>query len=246
MNLAILLAGSSEIFKDKGQKYPKPLVEIQSRIIIDRVAENLKPLIDCSDKVIFLIRRDDDQKFHLSSIISLLVPKAKVVLVNGETSGAACTAMLSVEYVDDNKPLLLINGDQIMDADYLSFLEVFSKKGIDAGTVVFQSVHPRWSYVRTDNNDQVTESAEKKPISNTATAGFYYYKKAELFFKYVERMIMKDAHVDGCFFVCPVFNEMILDQKVIKTKKIKPEQYHSLMTPELIKDYKKFIERGEE
>ncbi|MDC3315682.1 glycosyltransferase family 2 protein [Candidatus Thioglobus sp.] len=246
MNLVILLAGSSEIFKDKGQKYPKPLVEIQGRVVIDRVVENLKPLMGCSDKVVFLIRKDDDQKFHLSDVINLLVPKSRVLLVNGETSGAACTALLSVEHVDNMKPLLLVNGDQIIDADYLSFLKVFSKKGVDGGTVVFQSVHPRWSYVRIDDNGQVTESAEKKPISNNATAGFYYYKKANLFFKYAERMIMKDAHINGKFFVCPVFNEMILDQKVIKTKKIKPEQYHSLMTPELIKDYKKFIERGEE
>ena len=59
-------------------------------------------------------------------------------------------------------------------------------------------------------------------------------------------MIMKDAHVDGKFFVCPVFNEMILDQKLLKTIRIKPEQYHSLMTPELLMDYKNFLERGEE
>lgn len=246
MNLVILLAGSSEIFRDKGQKYPKPLLEIQGRAVIDRVVENLKPLMDCSDNVVFLIRKDDDQKFHLSDIINLLVPKSKVLLVNGDTSGAACTALLSVEHVDNVKPLLLVNGDQIIDADYLSFVKSFSNEGVDGGTVVFQSVHPRWSYVRIDDNGYVTESAEKKPISNNATAGFYYYKRADLFFKYAERMIMKDAHVDGKFFVCPVFNEMILDQRLIKTTRIKSEQYHSLMTPELIDDYKNFLERVEE
>ena len=45
MNLVILLAGSSEIFMDKGQKYPKSLVEIQGRAVIDRVVENLKPKV---------------------------------------------------------------------------------------------------------------------------------------------------------------------------------------------------------
>ena len=30
MNIVILLAGSSELFKDKGQKYPKSLVEFRS------------------------------------------------------------------------------------------------------------------------------------------------------------------------------------------------------------------------
>ena len=111
----------------------------------------------------FLIRKDDDQKFHLSDIIKLLVPKSEVVLVNGETSGAACTALLSVEHVDNLKPLLLVNGDQIINADYLSFLKFFSDEGVDGGTVVFQSVHHRWSYVRIDDNNQVTESTEKKP-----------------------------------------------------------------------------------
>jgi len=244
VNLVILLAGSSEIFKNKGQKYPKPLVEINGRVVIDRVVENLKPLIEYSDRVIFLIRKDDDQKFHLSDIVRLLVPQAKTVLVNSETSGAACTAMLSVELVDENKPLLLVNGDQIIDIDYPDFLSNLNNKEIDAGTIVFQSVHPRWSYVKLNDAGQVTESAEKKPISNTATAGFYYYKEARLFFKYAERMIMKDAHVDGCFFVCPVFNEMILDQKVIKAFMIDSCRYHSLMTPELLKRYEVFIEKG--
>ena len=37
----------------------------------------------------------------------------------------------------------------------------------DAGVITFESVHPRWSYVRLDSENRVTETAEKRPISNS-------------------------------------------------------------------------------
>ena len=45
-----------------------------------------------------------------------------------------------------------------------------------AGTVIFKSVHPRWSYVKLDSKKNVVEAAEKVPISNNATAGTYFFK----------------------------------------------------------------------
>ena len=131
------------------------------------------------------------------------------------------------------------------EADYLDKLSIFKDSEADAGVVIFKSVHPRWSYVKVGNNGNVTESAEKKPISNSATAGFYLYKKASMFVEYAKQMIMKDANLDGYFYICPVFNEMILEQKIIKTFTIQPQQYHSFMSPEMLIDYKDFLDRKE-
>ena len=55
MNLIVLMAGPSDLFQNVNQKYPKFLIEINGRTIIDRVVENLTPLYTYCDNIIFII-----------------------------------------------------------------------------------------------------------------------------------------------------------------------------------------------
>ena len=57
----------------------------------------------------------------------------------------------------------------------------------------------------------------KGPISNIATVGFYYWKQGSDFVKYAEQMINKNIRVNNEFYVCPVFNQAIEDNKEIRT-----------------------------
>jgi dTDP-glucose pyrophosphorylase len=88
---------------------------------------------------------------------------------------------------------------------------------VDAGIVTFQSTHPKWSFAKVDNDGNVTEVAEKNPISDKATAGIYFWLKGSDYVKYAEQMIAKNIRVKNEFYVCPVFNEAIADGKRIKT-----------------------------
>ena len=63
MNILVLMAGDSKHFYDKGYKHPKPLIEVNGRMIIELVANSIINLRDSNDKVIFAIKRDDDQKY---------------------------------------------------------------------------------------------------------------------------------------------------------------------------------------
>ena len=83
----------------------------------------------------------------------------------------------------------------------------------DGGIVTFKSTHPKWSFAKLNNDGLVTEVAEKNPISDTATVGFYYWKKGSDFVKYAEEMINENIRVNNEFYVCPVFNQAIKDSK---------------------------------
>ena len=238
MNILVLMAGDSKQFYDKGYKHPKPLIEVNGRMIIELVANSIINLRDSKDKVIFAIKRDDDQKYYISNIIKLLIEDAVIIIVESNTAGAACTALLAVDHIDNNEELLIVNGDQIIDIEYKDLLKNLGSGDYSAGTVVFKSVHPRWSYVKLDSKKNVVEAAEKVPISNHATAGTYFFKSGKDFVNYTKKMIMKDANTDGAFFICPVFNEMILDGRQIVTTEIEPHNYHSLMSPSLIEEYR--------
>ena len=79
-------------------------------------------------------------------------------------------------------------------------------------------------------NMEITEVAEKKVISNHATVGIYFWKKGSDYVKYAEKMIKKNIRVKNEFYVCPVFNEAIKDNKKIIIENI--EEMWGLGTPE--------------
>ena len=111
----------------------------------------------------------------------------------------------------------------------------------DGGIVSFKATHPKWSFAKVNDHGLVTEVAEKNPISDIATVGYYYWKKGSDFVKYAEQMIEKDIRVNNEFYVCPVFNEAIADKKEIRVFNI--DKMWGLGTPEdldyYLKNYKK-------
>ena len=100
----------------------------------------------------------------------------------------------------------------------------------DGYILTFESMHPKWSYIKVDQKNYVTEVAEKKPISNIATVGIYYWKHGKDFVKYAEQMISKNIRVNNEFYVCPVYNEAILDNK--KIQKFDIDKMWGIGTPE--------------
>jgi hypothetical protein len=96
--------------------------------------------------------------------------------------------------------------------------------------VIFPSVHPRYSYVRLDDQGFVTEAAQKNPISHHATTGIFWYRRTGDFRAAVESMIRKDAHVKNHFYVCLAFNEMLLEQAKVGVIQIEPSQYFPIKT----------------
>ena len=239
MNVVVMLAGDGGNFVKDGQNYPKLLTEINGRTMIEIVLEGLTSLTDSENNIIFMVRKHDNDRYYLGDIIRLILPKSHIITVEGETSGAALTSLLAIEYLDEEKSLVLVNGDQLLNYDENELVKFFIKNDADAGVCVFNSFHPRWSYVRTDEDGLVVEAAEKKPISGQATTGFYYYKKTFEYIECAKRMILKGGDVNGLYYICPVFNEMILEQKKILTYSIDVKKYHSFMSPEKVKEFEK-------
>ena len=239
MNILIPIGGSDENFRQHGHVYAKPLVEIAGRPLVQHAFAPLQRIPDA--QAIFVIRKEDDLRFHLRDVLQLLDPGAVVIRADGATAGAACTALLAIEQIDTETELLIANGDQVLDFDLGAVIERFRARRLDAGTVVFDSVHPRWSFVKTDAGDMVIEAAEKRPISRNATAGVYYFREGRLFVEAAKRMIRKDASVNGGFFVCPSLNELVLAQMRVGVERIDRARYISLASPQAVEEYEQIL-----
>lgn len=237
MNVLILCAGGLDSYQNSGSLYPKNLAEIAGRPLVQHVLEHLLPLKTLGARFVALIPGEENRRFHTGSVIRLIEPDAVVLEIPETTAGAACTALLAVEWADNQEPLLIVNGDILIDRDPVALITDFHSRRLDAGIVVFDDVHPRWSFVKLDAQGMVIEAAEKRPISRHATAGLYWFARGSDFVRAAGAMLRKNAAIDGLFYVSPVFNEMILAQARIGVTVIEKHQYHSLKDPAGARSY---------
>lgn len=236
MNILIPMAGAGSRFQHAGYTFPKPLIDVNGKPMIQVVVENLN--IDAN--YIFIVQKQHREKYNLDTLLKLITPSCCVIEVDGITDGAARTTLLAKEYINNDFPLLVANSDQFIEWDSNSFMYKMIEQNLDGGIVTFHGVHPKWSFVKIDEYGYVTEVAEKNPISDIATAGIYYWSKGSDYVKYAEQMINNNIRTNNEFYVCPVFNEAINDGKKIKTFNI--EKMWGLGTPEDLKYFLKNYE----
>lgn len=226
MNVLIPMAGAGSRFANAGYTFPKPLIEVNGKPMIQVVVENL----NIEANYTFIVQKEHYEKYSLQYLLNLIAPNCNIVQVDGLTEGAACTALLAKEFINNDAPLVMANSDQFVKWNSNECLYAFNADGIDGGIVTFKATHPKWSYAKIGEDGFVCEVAEKKPISDNATVGIYYWKSGSDYVKYAEQMIEKNIRVNNEFYVCPVFNEAITDGKKIRVKEI--EKMWGIGTPE--------------
>jgi NDP-sugar pyrophosphorylase family protein len=229
------MAGRSQHFADSEYSFPKPLIEIGQKTMIEHVVANLATA--GSDlQFIFVVAAADCRKFHLDSTLSIITnQKCKLVKLDSDTKGAACSALMAIKYIANEQPLIIANSDQLFETPISELIQNIGES--DAGVATFDSVHPRWSYVRLNEQGLITETAEKRPISRQAIAGIYYFRQGKDFVDAAMSMIQKDSNVNGSFYISPCLNEMILKGKKIRTAGVDVKRYHTFYTPQKIKEY---------
>ena len=238
MNILIPMAGRGSRFASQGFTFPKPLIEVRGKPMIQVVVDNL----NIQAKFTFIVLKEHYEKYSLQYLLNLIAPDCNIVQVDGITEGAACTTLLAKEFIDNDQPLLMANSDQFVEWDSNETIYAFTNNECDGGILTFPASHPKWSYAKLDNDGFVSEVAEKKPISEHATVGIYWWKKGSDYVKYAEQMITKDIRTNNEFFVCPVFNEAIQDGKKIRIKEINKDGMWGIGTPE---DLSYFLENYE-
>ena len=226
MNVLIPMAGAGSRFEQAGYTFPKPLIDVNGKPMIQRVVDNLN--IDA--RHIFIVQKSHYEKYALKHMLNLIAPNCEIVQVEGMTEGAACTTLLAKEFIDNNEPLVLANSDQYVQWDSNQFMYSAMADDIDGSILTFEATHPKWSYARLNEDGFVVEVAEKKPISKHATVGVYFWRRGSDYVRSAESMIQKNIRVNNEFYVCPVYNEALLEGARVKTFHI--DKMWGLGTPE--------------
>jgi len=200
------MAGQGSRFTEKGYTFPKPLIDVKGKPMIQVVVESLP---QC-EEYIFLCRKEHIEQYALEVMLNAITNnRATIVSVDNLTEGAACTALLARQYIDNEDELLIANSDQYVEIDHRNFQILRRHTDLDGIVFAFNASHPKWSFVAVNEHWEVVRVAEKEPISNIATCGIYYWRTGSSFVHHARQMIQLDQRVNGEFYIAPVYQHAI-------------------------------------
>jgi NDP-sugar pyrophosphorylase family protein len=208
MQILIPMAGKGRRFAEAGYKLPKPFIDVDGEPMIRRVLTNL-PLSTPTTLNILEEHRE------LAWGVAETLPGSFKMVEGANPLGTAASILDMAHEFDQDEPLLIANSDQLMDWSPDHFVDFVERDGCDGAIVTFRASGPKWSYAKCDDDMVVQQVAEKDPISQDATVGVYYFRRAGFCFEAIERMIVANRSVNGEFYTCPCYNELLIDGRRI-------------------------------
>ena len=219
-------AGNGTRFSKAGYSNPKPLIEFLGKPMIQHVVD----CVPLDADWIFIVQQNHIDEFQIDQVLKQIKPHCIVISTgSGVTEGAAASVLLAQQYIDNDRPLLIINSDNIIEWDAVSTTANWLESESDGLILTFQDTDPKWSFVKLNDNGHATQVAEKTPISDIATAGLYAWKKGCDFVLAAKTMIEKNIRFNNEFYLAPVYNQNIEQNQIITTHTV---VMHGVGTPE--------------
>ena len=207
LNIVIPMAGRGSRFAEAGYKDPKPLIPVHGKPMIQVVIENLTP--KCEHRFIFICQNQHINDYNLTTKLKSYAKNVEIIGIDGITEGQVCTVLKAKDLINNDDPLMTANSDQFIDFDINDYLNVMNKNNLDGLIMTMKADDPKWSYAKTNEDGFVTETAEKKVISEDATVGIFNFKHGKDLVNSAEQMIKDDIRVNGEFYTCPCYNYLI-------------------------------------
>ena len=199
MKLVMPMAGNGSRFKEK----IKPLIDVDGVPMFVHSERCIG--IDFEERI-FITRAEH----NLKEVIHYYYPDAHVIEIDYTTEGTACTLLLAKEHWKDGSSIFVSNCDQHIDWN------TNTDWAAHAGAIaVFDCPdrNPKWSYAQTDAHNHVIRVAEKDPISDLATVGWYYWRDGRQLEHSIHKMMTANDRVNNEFYTCPTYNH--LDETVV-------------------------------
>jgi hypothetical protein len=185
-----------------------PLKPVDGRPMIRRVLESRAWAHRLASEDYVFVLRDLPQVAELDAFLRATWPGCGVVRLSHPTGGALFSALAGLALVPaDAGPVIVDLADILFDGDIWPQPWPASLGGV---TPCFRSREERFSYLRLDG-DRVLETAEKRVISDAASAGVYLFHDPGVLLAAAAHSIAHRqglAH-RGALFVCPAMNGVI-------------------------------------
>ena len=197
MKCLILAAGYATRLYPLTENFPKPLLKIQGRSILDWLLDDLGAATDIDQFIVV-----SNHKFADIFRDWAMTKALPITVVDDGTStnetrlGAVKDILFAVNLLSIDDDLLVIAGDNVLDFSLGSFVDFAREKGTSCTMRSFEpdsSKLHKFGISEIDENDRLLSFEEKPaaPRSHWATPPFYFYTAADV-------AKIGDAVNDGC------------------------------------------------
>lgn len=221
MQVIVPLAGPDFVRKDGSLKAK---LSIDGEPLLKRVL-NSRPWaarLNGSDYVFVLMDQAETRVFA-SSDLATWFPGASITFLSRPTRGAALSALPGLAgFRTENEPLIIDLADILYDSN-LNPEEHFLKDDRCGGiALVFQSGEPAYSYLKRDAAGNFVEAAEKKVISEEASAGTYMFRNQSTYLRALAHGLENESTqaFNGLFYVCPLMNGICHQGKTVSLETV--------------------------
>ena len=231
INIVVPMAGRGSRFAGTEYGIPKPLIQVlPGKPMIDYVIDYLT--LPEPHRFIFICFSEHDRVYNLKSFFRGKTSGHEIIVSERLTAGPAASAFLAKRFIENDEELLVAYCDMFLTIDMVHFLEWNRRCGADGGVIAYPSTNPMDSYAEIDAKGRVVQTAEKTLISDTATAGLYYFRRGRDFVSAARAMLAnrQDRHVE--LFVNPCFNELIRRGKIVLAYSIRHDEKIEMGTPD--------------
>ena len=197
--------------------------EISSRRIEIMTASLLAPVGEKN----FLVTNSKQEELEIRNI---LPPDAtfKIFNINRPTKGALATALLPIDLIASDEPVVLVPTNSIVDAGELrKFINQMILDSVSAGALLIESDNPEYSYARIHHN-RVIEFIEKTVVGNMATTGVFYFKDKALLLQSAKWAFVNSQILNSQFFVAPSLNYVLTSGQEVGFSVIDEDNYEHL------------------
>ena len=187
MKCLILAAGYATRLYPLTENFPKPLLKVGERTILDWLVDDIHTS-GLVDEYIVISNHKSAPFFHEWSSIKTVQTGCRFTVVDDGTStnetrlGAVRDIQFALDTLHIDDDILVIAGDNILDFSLVKFLEYSAEKGTSCIMRFYQpdaSKLRKCGIVVTDGNDRVLNMEEKpaEPESHWCCPPFYYYTR---------------------------------------------------------------------
>ena len=235
VNIVIPMAGTGNRFKMAGFRLPKPFLNVNGKMMIERVLQGLH--CPCAHYTLILQRKDFEQYVPRIQRLENLY-RVAFICVEQMTQGACCTALAAHDIINNSIPVVFADSDNIFHGrTFQNFVQDCLARDLDGSLITFPSRKSYYSYVELDSHGFVTATHEKEPISTRAIAGAYMFARGCDFVTCAIDTLIYGKLSHNEYYMSNVYNVAVNRNFKIGVYDISEHDWSCVGTPELLLKY---------